>query len=131
LQPGEILIQLDLQRIAMARVNGLYYGPNVQITSFISEVMIEPYLNRVALWRPSVGNAMDDLNTVGDYSENGCPPYQKAVEFGEAALALLQGSTVTIEGHARSYPTQPIKKDLQPRLKRIRDKVEACCKKRP
>jgi hypothetical protein len=76
-------------------------------------------------------NAMDDLNTVGDYSDNGCPPYQKAVEFGEAALVLLQGSTVTIEGHARSYPTQPIKEGLQPRLKRIRDKVEACCKKRP
>lgn len=76
-------------------------------------------------------NAMDDLNTVGDYSANGCPPYQKAVEFGEAALALLQGSTVTIEGYARSYPTQPIKEGLQPRLKRIRDKVEACCKKRP
>ena len=68
---------------------------------------------------------------VGDYSDNGCPPYQKAVEFGEAALALLQGSTVTIEGHARSYPTQPIKEGLQPRLKRIRDKVEACCKIRP
>src|ERR1700730_8734013 len=29
--------------------------PNVQITSFISEVMIKSYLNRVALWRPSVG----------------------------------------------------------------------------
>jgi hypothetical protein len=58
-------------------------------------------------------------------------PFQRAVEFGEAALALLQGSTVTIKGHARSYPTQPIKESLQPRLKRIRDKVEACCKKRP
>ncbi len=76
-------------------------------------------------------SAMDDLNTVGNYSDNGCPHYQKAVQFGEAALALLQGSSVTIERHARSYPTQPIKESLKPRLKRIRDKVEACCKKAP
>jgi hypothetical protein len=54
-QPGEILIQLDLQRIAMARVNGLYYGPECSDYEFISEVMIKPYLNRVALRRPSVG----------------------------------------------------------------------------
>lgn len=74
--------------------------------------------------------AMDGFNRVGDYSEKGCPHYEKAVGFGEAALALLQGSTVTVEGHARSYPTQSIKEGIEPRLKRIRAKVEAWCKKK-
>lgn len=74
-------------------------------------------------------SAMDGFNRVGDYSEKGCPYYEKAVGFGEAALALLQGSTVTVEGHVRSYPTQPIKEGIEPRLKRIRGKVEAWCRK--
>ena len=74
-------------------------------------------------------SAMDAFNRVGDYSEKGCPHYEKAVGFGEAALALLQSSTVTIEGDPRSRPTQPIKEDIQPRLRRIREKVEAWCKK--
>jgi hypothetical protein len=74
-------------------------------------------------------SAMDGFNKVGDYSEQGCSHYAKAVASGEAALALLQGSTVTIEGHVRSYPTGPIKEGIQPRLKRIRGKVEAWCNK--
>jgi hypothetical protein len=93
------------------------------------------YIDKAAALAPKdpfiLESAMDDLNAVGDYSDNGCPHYLKAVQFGEAALALLQGNTVTVEGHARSYPTQPIKEGLQPRLKRIRDKIEACCKKAP
>ena len=74
-------------------------------------------------------SAMDGFNRVGDYSEEGCPQYEKAIGFGEAALALLQGSTVTVEGHMQSYPTQPIKEGIEPRLKRIRGKVEAWCRK--
>jgi tetratricopeptide (TPR) repeat protein len=73
--------------------------------------------------------AMDALNRVGDYSDKGCPDYEKAIGFGEAALVLLQGSTVTIEGDPRNRPTQPIKEDIQPQLKRIREKIEAWCKK--
>ncbi len=72
---------------------------------------------------------MDGFNRVGDYSEEGCPYYEKAVGYGEAALALLQNSTVTIEGDVRSYPTQPIKESIQPQLKRIREKVDAWCKR--
>jgi len=91
------------------------------------------YLDKAAALAPGdpfiLENAMDGLNKSGDYSDQGCPNYEKAVVFGEAALALLQGSTVTIEGHVRSYPTQPIKEGIQPRLKRIRGKVEAWCKK--
>jgi tetratricopeptide (TPR) repeat protein len=93
------------------------------------------YLDKAAALAPHnpfiLESAMDNFNTVGDYSENGCSHYQKAVQFGEATLALLQGNTVTVEGHLRSYPTQPIKEGLQPRLRRIREKVEACCKKIP
>ena len=96
---------------------------------------VEFYIDKAAALAPKdpfiLESAMDELNTVGDYSDEGCPHYQKAVRFGEAALALLQGTSVTVEGHVRSYPTQPIKEGLQPRLKRIRDKVEACCKKTP
>ena len=96
---------------------------------------VEFYIDKAAALAPNdpfiLESAMDELNTVGDYSDKGCPHYQKAVRFGEAALALLQGTSVTVEGHVRSYPTQPIRKGLQPRLKRIRDKVEACCKKTP
>jgi hypothetical protein len=76
-----------------------------------------------------VESAMDGFNKVGDYSEQGCSQHAKAVPSGEAALALLQASTVTIEGHVRSYPTGPIKEGIQPRLKRIRRKVEAWCNK--
>ncbi len=73
-------------------------------------------------------SAMDRLDRVGDYTANGCSQYEKALSLGEDALALLQGSTVTVEGYARSYPTQPIKESIQRQLKRIRGKVEACCK---
>jgi len=76
-------------------------------------------------------SAMDGFNTLGDSSEMSCPYYEKAVGFGESALALLQGSTITIEGHPRSYPTQPIKDGIQPRLQRIRRKVEAWCRRKP
>jgi len=93
------------------------------------------YLDKAADSAPrdpsTLENAMDGFNKVGDFSEKGCPDYEKAVGFGEAELALLQGDTVTIEGYSRSYPTQPIKEGIEPRLKRIREKVEAWCKKSP
>lgn len=93
------------------------------------------YIERAASLAPNdpfiLESAMDDLNTAGDYSDNGCAHYQKAIQFGEAALALLQGDTVTVEGHVRSYPTQPIKESVEPQLKRIRDKVQACCSVSP
>ena len=96
---------------------------------------VEFYIDKAAALAPNdpfiLESAMDDLNTLGDYSDKGCSHYQKAVRFGEAALALLQGTSVTVDGHVRSYPTQPIKEGVQPQLKRIRDKVEACCKKTP
>ena len=96
---------------------------------------VEFYIDKAAALAPNdpfiLESAMDDLNTVGDYSTSGCPHYLKAVQFGEAALTLLQGNSVTVEGHVRSYPTQPIKEGLQPRLKRIRDKVQACCRNSP
>jgi len=75
--------------------------------------------------------AMDGFNALGDYSDKGCPYYEKAVGFGESALALLQGSTITIEGQSRSYPTEPIKQGIQPPLQRIRRKVDAWCRKTP
>jgi hypothetical protein len=91
------------------------------------------YFDKAAALAPGdpfiLESAMDGFNKAGDYSEQGCPRYAKAVAFGEAALALLQGNTVTIEGHVRSYPTQPIKEGIEPRLKRIRGKVDAWCKK--
>jgi len=91
------------------------------------------YFDKAAALAPGdpfiLENAMDGFNRVGDYSEKGCPHYEKAVGFGEAALALLQSSTVSVEGHVRSYPTQPIKEGIEPRLKRIRRKVEAWCRK--
>jgi hypothetical protein len=91
------------------------------------------YLDKAAASAPNdpfiLESAMDGFNSVGNYAEQGCPDYEKAVGFGEAALALLQGSTATVEGHARSYPTQPIKEGIEPRLKRIRRKVEAWCRK--
>ena len=73
--------------------------------------------------------AMGAFSRVGDYSEKGCPHYEKAVALGEAALALLQSSTVKIDGDPRSRPTQPIKEGIQPQLTRIREKVAAWCKK--
>jgi hypothetical protein len=93
-----------------------------------------PYVDKAAALAPHdpfiLESAMDDFNTVGDYSENSCPHYDKAVQFGQAALALLQGNSVTVEGYIRSsYPAQPIRDRIQPTVKRIRDKVEACCKR--
>ena len=90
------------------------------------------YIEKAASLAPNdpfiLQSAMGDLNTAGNSSDNGCLHYRKALQFGEAALALLQGNTVTIEGHVRSYPTQPIKESIEPQLKRIRDKVQACCR---
>jgi tetratricopeptide (TPR) repeat protein len=93
-----------------------------------------PYVDKAAALAPHdpfiLESAMDDFNTVGDYSENGCPQYDKAVQFAQAALALLQGNSVTVEGYIRSsYPARPIRDRVEPTLKRIQNKVEACCKR--
>jgi tetratricopeptide (TPR) repeat protein len=92
-----------------------------------------PYLDKAAALAPHdafiLESAMDDFNMLGDYSEKGCLHYEKAVQFGQATLALLQGNSVTVEGHIRSYPAQPIRNRIEATLKRIQDKVEACCKR--
>jgi hypothetical protein len=69
--------------------------------------------------------AMGNMDRAGDYSENGCPLYEKAQGFGESALALAQGKTITV--HERNYQTQEIRDFVQPVLKRIGAKVKAWC----
>ena len=69
--------------------------------------------------------AMLNMDRAGDYSENGCPLYEKARSFGERALALAQGKTITV--HERTYQTQQIRDSVQPVLKRIGAKVKAWC----
>jgi hypothetical protein len=69
--------------------------------------------------------AMGNMDKAADYSENGCPLYEKAQSFGESALALTQGKTITV--HGRNYQTQQIREFVQPVLKRIRAKVKAWC----
>jgi hypothetical protein len=71
--------------------------------------------------------AMVNMDRAGDYSVNGCPIYEKAQMFGESALTLAQGKTITVQG--RSYPTQEITQFVQPGLKRIRAKLTAWCTK--
>jgi hypothetical protein len=94
------------------------------------------YLDKAAALAPQdifiLENAMDGFNSVGDYSENGCPDYEKSVRSGEAALGLLRGSTIKIDGirgNERSQPTQPIRELIEPRLKRIQGKLAAWCRK--
>jgi hypothetical protein len=70
-------------------------------------------------------NAMANMDRAGDYSENGCPLYEKAQGFGESALALAQGKTITV--HERNQHTQEIREFVQPVLKRIGAKVKAWC----
>ena len=70
---------------------------------------------------------MVNMDRAGDYSVNGCPIYEKAQMFGESALTLAQGKTITVQG--RSYPTQEITQFVQPGLKRIRAKLTAWCTK--
>ena len=50
---------------------------------------------------------MANMDRAGDYSENGCPMYERAQRFGETALALAQGKTFTVGG--RNYPTQQVR----------------------
>jgi hypothetical protein len=69
--------------------------------------------------------AMANMDRAGDYSENGCPLYEKAQRFGESALALAHGKTIAV--HERNYPTQQIRDFVQPVLKRIGAKVKAWC----
>lgn len=69
--------------------------------------------------------AMLNMDRAGDYSENGCPLYEKAQGFGERALALAQGKTITV--HERTYQTQQIRDSVQPVLNRIGAKVKAWC----
>jgi tetratricopeptide (TPR) repeat protein len=71
--------------------------------------------------------AMDGFNKVGDYSDKGCPDYEKAVHFGQAAIVLYQGNAVSPSGKVRRYPTQLVD-DLQPQLARIQQKINAWCK---
>jgi hypothetical protein len=69
--------------------------------------------------------AMANMDRAGDYSENGCPLYEKAQAFGESALALAKGTTITV--HEQNYQTQQIRDFVRPVLKRIGAKVKAWC----
>jgi hypothetical protein len=95
------------------------------------------YLDKAATLAPQdifiLQNVMDGFDRAGDYSEDGCPDYEKSVSFGEAALGLLQGSTIKIGGiseNERSQATQPIREVIQPQLERVRAKLAAWCSKR-
>jgi hypothetical protein len=87
------------------------------------------YSNKAAESAPTnpfiLETAMGNMGRAGDYSENGCPLYEKAQAFGESALALAQGKTITV--YERNYQTQQIRDFVQPELKRIRAKVKAWC----
>jgi hypothetical protein len=72
---------------------------------------------------------MQNFNRLGDYSEKGCPDYEKAKASGEAALAQLQGVNFTVEGHPETYPSDTERQGLQSQLKRIQSKIDAWCKK--
>jgi hypothetical protein len=91
-----------------------------------------PYLDKAAVSAAKdpldLETLMDDFDTIRDYSENGCPHYAKAIQYGQAALTLVQGNSFTEEGNSRSYPTQPIRQDTETMRKRIQAKVEACCR---
>lgn len=71
--------------------------------------------------------AMDGFNKVGDYVDQGCPDYEKALRFGQAAITLFHGTTVSPTGKVRPYPTQLVD-DLQPQLAGIQQKIDAWCK---
>lgn len=70
--------------------------------------------------------AMGNMDRAGDYSENGCPLYENAQAFGESALALAKGKTITV--HEQNYQTQQIRDSVQPELKRIGAKIKAWCR---
>ena len=70
-------------------------------------------------------DAMDTMDHAGDYSENGCPVYKKARRFGESALALAQGKTITVGG--RNYPTRQFRDSVQSSLGTIRAKIKFWC----
>jgi len=70
--------------------------------------------------------AMLNMDRAGDYSENGCPLYEKAQRFGESALSVAQGKTISV--HERNYQTQQIRDFVQPVLKRIGSKVKLLCR---
>jgi hypothetical protein len=69
--------------------------------------------------------AMANMDRAGDYSENGCPLYEKAQGFGESVLVLAQGKTIMVR--ELNYQTQQIRDFVQPVLKRIGAKVKAWC----
>lgn len=71
--------------------------------------------------------AMDGFNKIGDYVDQGCPDYEKAVHFGQAAITLYHGTTVSPGGKVRHYPAQ-LADDLQHQLPRIEQKISAWCK---
>jgi hypothetical protein len=77
----------------------------------------------------SLEEEMDDFNRLGDYSDHGCPDYEKAIAAGESALPKLQGNTFKVEGHSESYPAETERSGVQSRLKRIQSKIDAWCKK--
>jgi len=91
------------------------------------------YSNRAVESAPAdpfiLETAMANMDRAGDYSENGCPLYEKAQAFGESALALAKGKTITV--HEQNYQTQQITDFVQPVLKRIGAKVKAWCSNAP
>jgi len=91
------------------------------------------YSNRAVESAPAdpfiLETAMANMDRAGDYSENGCPLYEKAQAFGESALALAKGKTITV--HEQNYQTQQIRDFVQPVLKRIGAKVKAWCNNAP
>jgi len=88
------------------------------------------YSNRAVESAPAdpfiLATAMANMDRAGDYSANGCPFYEKAQGFGESALALTGGKTITV--HEQTYPTRQIREFVQPVIKRIDAKVKAWCR---
>lgn len=90
------------------------------------------YFEKAAALAPAdpsiMEEAMDGFDRIGDYSDKGCPDYEKSVHFGEAATVLYQNGTVSTGGKVRHYPQQLVTYDVQPVLKRVRKKIDAWCK---
>jgi hypothetical protein len=101
-------------RASLAQKSAFYSDKSVQMVSN------DPFV---------LETAMFNLDRAGDYSENGCPYYQKAERLGESVLALAQAESVSI--HGRNYPTKYFRESVPHHLDRVRSKVKAWCGKSP
>ena len=69
------------------------------------------------------------MDRVGDDSNQSCPYYEKARQYGQDAMSQLKGDGIFVGDE--KMPTQPIRDEIAKLLNKLQGKMEAKCTNKP